>query len=251
MLWRGRLRGGGGERELPGKWVRTNFRASFLRTVISKHGTFVHVPIGRAQEQPQLAVYADHWDGPEVLAAPSTPEGVNSTVACPVVAYQQGGADLCAAYGLASAVRFFGDHAAADAIAACAEAALASGDAFGHVRKAVHSDAAGWSEAPLHNHNPLLAHISQPVLLQLVGSDGAGTHAVATAGDLIFDSTEAFALPLTRASLDRCVGTHLNGVTFSHVARAIQLQPGKSVRKWLQKQAQHSARRSALVDRKF
>ena len=141
---------------------------------------------------------------------------------------------------LPCAVRFFGDHAAADAIAACAEAALASGDAFGHVREAVHSDAAGWSEAPLHNHNPLLAHISQPVLLQLVGSDGAGTHAVATAGDLIFDSTEAFALPLTRASLDRCVGTHLNGVTFSHVARAIQLQPGKSVRKWLQKQAQHS-----------
>lgn len=237
MFWKGRLRGGGGERELPGSWVRANFRATFLRTVIAKHGTFVHVPIGRAQERPQPAVCAAHWDGPEVLAAPSTPQGVNSMVACPVVAYQQGGADLCAAYGLASAVRFFGDRAAADAIAACAAAALASGDAFGHVRGVVHSDAAGWSEAPLRNHNPLQARVAQPVLMQLVGSDGAGTHAVATVGDLIFDSTESVALPLTRASLDRCVGTHLNGATFSHVARAIELLPGKSVRKWLRQHA--------------
>ena len=46
---------------------------------------------------------------------------------------------------------------------------------------------------------------------QLVGSDGAGTHALATLGGLLFDSAEACALPLSHASLDRCVGVHLNG----------------------------------------
>eukprot|EP00966_Prymnesium_polylepis_P189778 4397311-Prymnesium_polylepis.1 len=33
-------------------------------------------------------------------------------------------------------------------------------------------------------------------------------------------------VPLTRALLDRCVGLHLNGVAFSHVARAVRLVPG-------------------------
>eukprot|EP00966_Prymnesium_polylepis_P047592 1102047-Prymnesium_polylepis.2 len=28
-------------------------------------------------------------------------------------------------------------------------------------------------------------------------------------------------VPLTRALLDRCVGSHLNGAAFSHVARAV------------------------------
>ena len=63
-------------------------------------------------------------------------------VACPVITYQQGGADLCAAYGLASAVRYYGDRVAADAIAACAAAALASGDVFGYVRAIVNSEQA-------------------------------------------------------------------------------------------------------------
>ena len=78
-----------------------------------------------------------------------------------------------------------------------------------------------------------MAFVAEPIALQLVASDGAGTHAVATVGGLIFDAAEARALPLSRAALDRCVGTHLNGTTFSHVARAVRLVPGTSVRKWL------------------
>ena len=69
--------------------------------------------------------------------------------ACPLVAYSQGGVDLCAAYGLASAVHCFGDTVAATAIARSARAALASGDAFGHIRTVVRSEVAGWSEVPL------------------------------------------------------------------------------------------------------
>ena len=160
-----------------------------------------------------------------------------SAAECPLVAYPQGDADFCAAYGLACALHTYGDAAAAVQVAGSARAALTSGDAFGHVRKVVRSAAAGWSQVPLTNHDPLQVCIEEPVHLQLVGSDGAGTHAVATLGRLIFDAAEASALPLSRASLDRCVGKHLNGATFSHVARAVRLVPGKSVRKRLARSA--------------
>ena len=94
-------------------------------------------------------------------------------------------------------------------------------------------DAAGWSSVPVKGHNPLETLVDTPVNLQLVGSDGAGTHAVATLGGLIFDAAEVCALPLSRAALDRCVGAQLNGARFSHVARAVRLVPGKGLRKRL------------------
>ena len=55
------------------------------------------------------------------------------TVECPKVAYRQGMEDLCVAYGLASAVKHFGDARAAAEIASCAKAALKSNDALQHV----------------------------------------------------------------------------------------------------------------------
>ena len=176
-----------------------------------------------------------HRDGPKVLSAQTSPE--KSAAECPLVAYPQGAHDYCAAYGLASALHAYGDAATAASIAGAARAALASGDAFGHIRTVVRSEAAGWSEVPLIQHDPLHTHIAQPVHFQLVGSDGSGTHAVATLGGLIFDAAEARALPLSRASLDRCVGEQANGATFSHVARAVRLVPGKSVRKRLARRA--------------
>ena len=171
-----------------------------------------------------------------ILSAQGTPDRVILTAECLGVAYPQGAADLCAAYGLASAVHAYGDTSAAASIAACAHAALASGDAFGHVTGAVRTDAAGWSSKPLTAHDPLATLIAEPVNLQLVGSDGAGTHSVATLGGFIFDAAEERALPLSRAALDRCVGLHLNGARFSHVARAVRLVPGKSVRKAFRRQ---------------
>ena len=94
-----------------------------------------------------------------------------------------------------------------------------------------------WQVVPLVQHDPLTTMIDTPVNLQLVGSDGAGTHAVATLGGLIFDAAEARALPLSRAALDCCVGAQLNGARFSHVARAVRLVPGKSLRKRLRREA--------------
>ena len=86
-------------------------------------------------------------------------------------------------------------------------------------------------------HDPLAQIIDAPINLQLVGTDGAGTHAVATLGGPVFDAAEARALPLSRAALDRCVGLQLNGARFSHVARAVRLLLGKSLRKRLRREA--------------
>ena len=58
-----------------------------------------------------------------------------------------------------------------------------------------------------------------------------------TLGGLVFDASEARALPLSRAALDHCVGAQLNGARFSHVARAVRLVPGKSLRKRLRREA--------------
>ena len=228
IVWRGRLRGGA-ERALEGTWVHSNFKASYLEKVTAAGGSFVHIPTGNARERPCCP--SGHRDGPKVLSAQTSPE--KSAAECPLVAYPQGRHDYCVACSLASALHAYGDAVAASSVARTARAALASGDAFGYVRKVVRSEAGGWSEVPLTQHEPLHAHITEPVHMQLVGTDGAGTHAVATLGGLIFDSAEARALPLSRASLDRCVGMHLNGASFSHVARAVRLVPGKSVRRML------------------
>ena len=98
VVWHGRLRRGT-ERALEGTWVRSNFKASFLDTVLAALGAFVYIPTGHAQDRPPLsASMGGHlvWDGPKVLAATATP--VKSVAACPMIAHRQAGADLCAAY---------------------------------------------------------------------------------------------------------------------------------------------------------
>lgn len=214
---------------------------SFRKSVEAAGGRYVYIPTGRAQERAApadlVAIGMDRgfsFCSIPVLSAPGASDnssGAILTAECPVVAYRQGAADLCAAYGLASDMHHYGDASGGTAIAACARAALASDDAFGHVTAAVRIDAAGWSSEPITDHDPLATIIETPVNMQIVGSDGAGTHAVATLGGYIFDAAEARALPLTRAALDRCVGAQLNGARFSHVARAVRLVPGKSLRK--------------------
>ena len=264
--WRGRLRGGGADVFLEAAWVRKNFKAyvqiartlastsslltpmlsscflrCFIESVQAAGGRFRHIPTGNArpEQQAALAGFGGHRDGPEVLSAmgASAQAGAIPTAECPVVAFRQGAANLCAAYGLASAMHEYGDVSGAAAVATCARAALASGDAFGHVTAAVRTDAAGWSSTPMAGHDPLAQIIDTPINLQLVGTDGTGTHAVATLGGLVFDGAEARALPLSRAALDRCVGEQLNGARFSHVARAVRLVPGKSLRKRLRREA--------------
>ena len=94
----------------------SRLRRSFLHAVQTAGGRFRHVPTGNARPQLETAPAGSGGlrDGPQ---APSTmgtlPRGVIPTAECPEVAYRQGAADLCAAYGLASAVQHYGDAQAA------------------------------------------------------------------------------------------------------------------------------------------
>lgn len=105
------------------------FFRRFLDSVQAAGGLFLHIPTGNARsQQAALAGSGGHWDGPEVLSAPGTSAlaEVIPTAECPVLAYRQGAADLCATYGLASAVHEYGDASAAGAHSSmCGRAALA------------------------------------------------------------------------------------------------------------------------------
>ena len=81
-----------------------------------------HIPTGNARQQAAPAGLGGFWDGPKVLSAQTSPE--KSVAECPLVVYPQGGADFCAAYGLASALHAHGDAAAAAAVARSARSAL-------------------------------------------------------------------------------------------------------------------------------
>ena len=131
----------------------------YLNKVAAAGGAFMHIPTGNAQQRPCCP--SDLRDGPKALSAQTSSE--MSAAECPLVAYPQGGADYCAAYGLASALHAYGDAAAAASVASSARSALASGDAFGHIRNVVRSEAAGWSEVPLSHHDPLRTHIAEPI----------------------------------------------------------------------------------------
>ena len=151
--------------DLTGTWVRENFRAAFIERVRAAAGEFLAVPIGRAQERPAPCLASDRGDGPEALV----PQGTTVILggSCPAIAYQQGAADYCVAYGAASAVLHAGDHTTAAAIAGVAATALQSGDALGFVRDFVLNSVDGWACRRLKNYDPLIASIDTPVILQV------------------------------------------------------------------------------------
>ena len=64
-------------------------------------GEYLAVPIGRAQERLALCLASNRGDGPEALVPQGTTVILGAS--CPAVAYQQGAADYCVAYGAASA----------------------------------------------------------------------------------------------------------------------------------------------------
>ena len=121
---------------MPIVMLDSRFFRSFLDPVEAAGGRFVHIRTGNARPQQQAAPagLGGHWDGPRPRHLPlpvpsaygtSASAGVILTAECPVVAYRQGAADLCATYGLASAMHEYGDTSGAAAIAACARAMAA------------------------------------------------------------------------------------------------------------------------------
>jgi len=128
-------------------------------------GEYLAVPIGRAQERPPPCLASDRGDGPEALVPQGTT--VNLGASCPAVAYQQGAADYCVAYGAASAVLHAGDRTTAATIAGVPATALQIGDALGFVRDFVLNSVDGWECRRLKNYDPLIASIDTPVILQV------------------------------------------------------------------------------------
>ena len=98
-------------------------RRAFLDRLRAAGGRFRHIPTGNARPEAAPAGFGGHW---EVLSAPVTSAlaEVIPTTECLEVAYRQGAADLCAAYGLASAMHRYGDASAATTIATCAREAV-------------------------------------------------------------------------------------------------------------------------------
>mmetsp|Transcript_10508 Transcript_10508/g.31033 ORF Transcript_10508/g.31033 Transcript_10508/m.31033 type:complete len:366 (-) Transcript_10508:246-1343(-) len=225
-VWAGRVRGGA-EVSLDGGWVRKNFTSAFFRKVRGARGQFVHIDTARPR--------------PEVAAQPGELGGADGAVLpapLPSIAYRQYDtheATFRAAYGPTSAVHWYGDADVAALVAAAARAVLSSPDQISFVHDLINTEAPGWQAQYLVKHDPLVVKFSEPVVLQLACSDGSDNHAVATVGDLVFDSAEQNALPLSRQSLDRCAGLLTDGTKFSHVARAVRLLPGKSVKKQLRR----------------
>ena len=99
--------------------------------------------------------------------------------------------------------------------------------------------AAGWPVKDGHAFtergafDPLANVAFVPTLVQL-----SELHCVTTIedddGKWIYDSNEEFALPLTRATLERCMG---GGRPYEGAVRAYRFMPGKKARNGMQKHA--------------
>ena len=143
----------------------------------------------------------------------------------------QGSANYCASYGPASALRFCGFAEHADHLEAQAEELLAA--TTNQAAKAVDmmvafGGFAGDKTKQLTNFDPLADRSPHPTIVQLSDSNRDNRHAVAIAGEWIFDSNKHHALPLSKESLDACC---LGRATFSHVSYAVRLVPSKKLLK--------------------
>ena len=127
-------------------------------------GEYLAVPIGRAQEQLALCLASSRGDGPESLV----PQGTTVILggSCPAVAYQQGAADYCVAYGAASACFTPATtppprRSLASPRRRCTAAMRSASSATFFTLST-----AGASAAVKH-HDPFIASINTPVILQV------------------------------------------------------------------------------------
>ena len=200
-------------------------------------GTFVHVPIGASEARPSPSGAS--------LGAAHEPASFGGLDSCgkPVKYRDVGSKGLCAPYGLASAVHDLGayDNQGADLGARLEKRAMeiAKGRGTGQGKNAFTACSdemreAGWpvekSFTERGSFSPTKNVSRNPTLVQLTEQ-----HAIATVEDndgkgWIYDSNEKVALPLTHASLSRCMGE--GRVYTSHGAiRAARFAPGKKAMK--------------------
>ena len=223
-------------------FVRAHFKEWFLLKCASAEycGEFVPVPIGASEGRPTPSGAS--------LGAPCEPasSSTGGLDSCrkPVKYRDGGGKDLCAPYGLASALHDLGarGNQGNDLGAHIAKRAPKLAKARGKGSGGNDKDAvtacvdemrnAGWpvteSFTERGSFSPTKSVSRNPTLVQLTEQ-----HAVATVedddGKWVFDSNEEHALPLTHESLSRCMGEG-RVYTSGSAVRAYRFAPGKKAR---------------------
>jgi hypothetical protein len=209
------------------EWVNANFHdyPDFLADLRSNNGQPRVVPEGRAAFVliPKDGV-ADQHGGIGELACwqPLT------SVPVPNVT-PQGETPYCTSFGPASAFRWCGFSAHAEALESQAR----------DIPKCPTSKTAravdilrahgGWEKTlQLHDFNPLTDRSPHPTVVQLCDSDEDNTHTVGIAGNWIFDSNRCKALWLSQASLDACCPGR---ATFKRVSYAVRFIPGRKLKR--------------------
>ena len=176
-------------------WVTLVFTDKFVKFVLRAAAnkktatTWIDVPVGKARND----------DGP--------PPSLETRI---IVKYKQGHYNTCLYRGFASAIHHLGEKTLASAIASKAPTTMELNglaqlnqlcadvnNRFSVVKYMTHKKA-----GPLDVLN--LPGREHPTVIIPLGSDGGVQHAITVVGDLVFDSTQNYALTLSQLSVDWC-----------------------------------------------
>ena len=181
-------------------WAREMFDGKFLAFVRQAHGHYIPVPVGRASED-------------------KAPDHLLTSVP---IRYNQGDRDFCLTYSMASCLYYCGYKLAANAITNIKVTSLcyASIQNFLHGMKKYCPEIGSYVVSNIHRKRgrrefkyveDILENPTRfPTLLHLIGCDGSSNHSVTVVDDLIFDSTQDYALKLKKESFDWICGA--NGI---------------------------------------
>ena len=180
------------------EWVQDNFADEFWGGLRSNPGKWVTVPLG-------------------VPRLDTAPIDMLTNIECK---YQQDGEEFCLVFALASALHYVGLEEAAQKIASIAEDTtnmspqdqvdvvqahmVENAPSIGHTQKFGRFKR---RKRGNFDYKDLIKEITKyPTIVIPVGQDGSTNHAVCIVDDLVFDSTQKFALKLQFRSFDWVVG---------------------------------------------
>ena len=158
--------------------------------------------------------------------------GLTTHARPPEVMFRQGKVDSCVFSGVASAFSSLGDDKGAAVLAGLAEASAQCANPMAFLEKIVCQRTAWDVQGVSEGAYDVLEAGSDATCIQIKCSDGAVNHSIVTVGEWIFDSNETSALPLCKASLDRCAG---QDATFVGCVKVLKLIPSKKLVKALLK----------------
>jgi len=207
-------------------WVHQNFEPGYWGILERNPGKWFHVPIGQPRDD-------------------AAPEHLITKVPC---VYQQDEKSFCLVYSLASALYYMGLDKEANKMSDVADSAT----------ELDLKDALDAATAYMSEHAPCIAGYQSfgafclrkkhelsmkqlcvektpyPNIVVPLGKDQSLNHAVCVVDDLIFDSTQKYALKLKRKSLDWVCGG--DGAHSIHGARRFQYPMGQNefrLKRWI------------------